>query len=486
MSKKEHYDIFVSYRRKDINGNDNSPIARSIKKELESLGYKVFFDYSELRDGEFEEKILPAIANAKIFVLVLTPHALDRCADEGDWVRREIEQAQGNNLKIIPVNVDDKFGEIPAGVPNHIKGVRRIQDSTIYMGSSFERDIKAMDEERIAPYITYIKKKRQVELFSVLCKWGIVGVGIILLVFSLFLLISKCSGKIEPIKPDDPTTIVGVDTLSSVLLVDTLGNSERERLAQERAKLEQEKAELEKRREEMRIAEEAKAKAEAEERARIARAEQERKAAEEREQKEEAEHKRQETERKRKEAAASASNYHNGHEYVDLGLSVKWATCNVGANSPEKYGNYYAWGEIEVKASYTKENSKTWGKSLGDIGGNPSHDAARAAWGGSWRLPTKAELEELKDNCEWKWTTQGGKKGYQVTSKVNGKSIFLPAAGYRDGTSLGSGGSLGYYWSSTPGESNTYDAYNLYFNSGNHNVGWDIRNYGFSVRPVVE
>ena len=180
----------------------------------------------------------------------------------------------------------------------------------------------------------------------------------------------------------------------------------------------------------------------------------------------------------------------NGHGWVDLALpsGIRWATCNVGASSPEGYGNYYAWGETTAKSSYTEDNSTTYGKEMSDIGGNASYDVARKLWGGTWRLPTRAEFEELldEDNCTWEWTTQSGVNGYKVTSKVNGTSIFLPAAGYRDGTSLDDAGSVGYYWSSTPDWSNTDCAYILKFRSGNHNCSWSRRSYGFSVRSVTE
>ena len=185
--------------------------------------------------------------------------------------------------------------------------------------------------------------------------------------------------------------------------------------------------------------------------------------------------------------AQDVSGTSNGHDYVDLGLSVKWATCNVGATSPSDYGDYYAWGETSTKSDYSSSTSKTYGKSMGNIGGNSSYDVARYRWGGSWRLPTKAEFEELKTKCTWTWTTQGGHEGYKVTGK-NGKSIFLPAAGWRHGTSSDLVGERGFYWSSSPYEGDTYRAYGLsFFSSGHgHGVGWYRRYYGFSVRPVVE
>ena len=178
--------------------------------------------------------------------------------------------------------------------------------------------------------------------------------------------------------------------------------------------------------------------------------------------------------------------FENGHEYVDLGLSVKWATCNVGATSPEDYGNYYAWGETTTKSSYTRDNSKTYYVKMGDIAGNSSYDAARANWGGNWRMPTKAEMQELIDKCNWTWTTQNGVKCYKVTSKTNGNSIFLPAAGYRFGSSLYYAGSDGYYWSSTPYGNYGINAYYLFFNSSVHFMDYGNRIYGQSVRPVLE
>ncbi len=180
----------------------------------------------------------------------------------------------------------------------------------------------------------------------------------------------------------------------------------------------------------------------------------------------------------------------NGHEYVDLGLpsGLKWATCNVGASKPEDYGNHYAWGETSTKSNYSPDNSVTYGKNFSDIGGNPTYDVARKQWGGTWRLPTKAEFEELlnENNCTWTWTTQNGIKGCKVTSKKNGNSIFLPAAGWRSYSSLYYQGAVGYYWSSTPHESDSNRACGLFFSSGDHFTNWYYRYNGQSVRPVTK
>ena len=194
----------------------------------------------------------------------------------------------------------------------------------------------------------------------------------------------------------------------------------------------------------------------------------------------------------------------NGHAYVDLGLSVKWATCNVGATTPEGYGDYFAWGETSPKTRYDWHTYKYCnglddtmtkycvGLSYGTVDNKTTleltDDAARVNWGGKWRMPTRAEQDELRDtdNCTWTWTTQNGVKGYKVTSKKNGNSIFLPAAGYRDGGSLNIVGSRGDYWSSSLNTGYSDCAYFVSFYSGR--VYWDenARCLGFSVRAVCE
>ena len=184
-------------------------------------------------------------------------------------------------------------------------------------------------------------------------------------------------------------------------------------------------------------------------------------------------------------APSAPTGYINNYGYVDLGLSVKWATTNVGASSPSDYGYYFAWGETSTKSDYTEANSRTYRTSMGDIAGNAAYDAARANWGGTWRLPTQAECEELKYQCTWTWTTQGGHNGYCVTGK-NGNSIFLPAAGSHNGSSLLDVGECGFYWSSTPYGSSAEFAYQLYFHSSYLNVNWGYRKNGRPVRPVSE
>lgn len=190
-------------------------------------------------------------------------------------------------------------------------------------------------------------------------------------------------------------------------------------------------------------------------------------------------------------------NNENGHEWVDLGLSVKWATCNVGANNPSDFGGYYAWGEIITKSRYDWDNcfdcldnsGSYWGfyKLGGQVRFNPYSgcDTARENCGGAWRVPTDEEFNELCAKCTWTWSSNNGANGYMVTGP-NGKQIFLPAAGWRYGTEMNVNGENGYYWSNTLHPSHSHNASNLYFNKEDYYKNSNNRRYGLSVRPVID
>ena len=192
----------------------------------------------------------------------------------------------------------------------------------------------------------------------------------------------------------------------------------------------------------------------------------------------------------------------DNHEYVDLGLpsGTLWATCNVGADSPEDYGDHFAWGETEPKDTYDWSTCKHGSyNTLTKYCTNSSYgyngyvdnkteldsedDAAYVNWGSSWRMPTLDQQTELIDNCTWTWTTQNGVNGYLATGP-NGHTLFLPAAGYRYNGSLSSTGSDGRYWSRTLYSAYPYNAYNLSFYSGRVFWSYFYRSYGYAVRPV--
>ena len=190
----------------------------------------------------------------------------------------------------------------------------------------------------------------------------------------------------------------------------------------------------------------------------------------------------------------------NGYAYVDLGLSVKWATMNVGATSPEDYGDYFAWGETEPKSEYNwgtykwcdgHFNNLTKYCSSSDFGIvdnkielDLEDDAANVNWGDAWRTPTKAELYELIENCTWSWTTQNGIDGYKIQSKINANSIFLPAAGFYSSTD----GKVYYsniYWSRSPIRAYQEYAYILSILSNKIDLGSVSRCCGAPVRAVL-
>ena len=195
-------------------------------------------------------------------------------------------------------------------------------------------------------------------------------------------------------------------------------------------------------------------------------------------------------------------------ESVDLGLpsGTLWATCNVGASSPEEYGDYFAWGETTQKSEYNWRNYKHCNGSYNtltkycvhsDEGYNgytdnlaellPEDDAATANWGSNWQMPSYEQMQELV-NSEYtttKWTTLNGVDGYKITGK-NGKSIFLPVAGCYGNVNSGISavGEVGHYWSRSIGRVYSYDARSLYFHSESIGTNTDGRSCGFSVRPV--
>ena len=198
-------------------------------------------------------------------------------------------------------------------------------------------------------------------------------------------------------------------------------------------------------------------------------------------------------------------------EAVDLGLSIKWASFNVGATSPEEYGNYFAWGETEPKADYSwgtykwcngdahkltkycpADKTDYWddtGTPDSKTVLDPEDDAAHVNWGGNWRMPTDAEWTELRNNCTWTWTTENGVNGYRATSNKEGytdKSIFLPTVGRRSGTYLVNPRYYGYYWSSSLNTGYPPYARFVYLYSSDVDRSGDVRYGGQSVRPVCE
>ena len=229
----------------------------------------------------------------------------------------------------------------------------------------------------------------------------------------------------------------------------------------------------------------------------------------------------------------SVINEINGHEYVEMGDGLKWATCNVGASVPQEAGDYYSWGETSTKDDYRWETYKWMEKGKGEWSSITKYtikdgmtegiwyqksstdstsleftgdeltslthedDAAVVNWGGSWRTPTVQEWNRLIDNSKfvWRWKKINGVPGFKVTSKIKGylgNSIFLPASGGYEGNKPTMTGNGGYYWSSTLSYENSDGAYDLGFLVNPRtrkkiiDLGPDFRLYGLSVRAVSD
>ena len=417
------YDIFISYRRE---GGEKT--ARLVQLILEDYGYKVFLDYDSCNSESWEKKIKSGIEESEVFLFILSKGALDRCRNEGDWVRKEVEYAYELKKNIVPINPDREFDVFPSDCPELVRtALGQHSFFEIYTGQQLKTTVDALVKQRLQEYVEPMQNHEtgatiymeadmdcQIELFDKpLCA----------------LQAGVCKG-VQMRKGLKKITAISMENTADRLVQKYKVESDDvddwlqiELLPIREARLEEEN-------------------------------------------------------RKK----------YNGHEWVDLGLpsGLKWATCNVGADKPEEYGNYYAWGETSTKTEYNYGECVTWQKNLGDISGDSRYDAARRNWGGSWRIPTQTEWQELVNNCTWTWTTQGGHGGYRVTSKKNGNSIFLPAAGYRFGSSLFHQGEYGYYWSSTPNESYTEGAYDLTFDSRSRDLDWYYRCFGHSVRPVCD
>ena len=679
---KSAYDIFISYRRKDAQGSDKGVhIARTIKQYLEIKGYKgrVFFDYSELSNEDFDKRILSVIRQVKVFISVLTPDSMLRCVNDGDWVRRELLEAYNNKLQMIFINPDGREIAFPGGFPEELSFVKTRNHLTVHMDSSFERDMDDLIEKHIAPvsapsdgsnsgkyakvrvrtdhdciikrfdeeigsakvgeysivylpkgkhritfmandaeaaalgvsitqmfeikdveYEDYIevslkdvydkrlkdlaiskavksaakKKKGFQELIDEgqvamlrdnqlrekrIKKWTIYAVvAILAVVVGVFIWGGDDMSGPKP-NLDEPVIIVKDSVNLEATAAEEVANVKikedsnvKDKSSKDKASEKTQEQVVEKKSEPAQVKKSEGKKERVGSMAIISEpsgasvkingrdygvtplilnnmkagnyyVEISKKGYEKLSYKVQLHEgatytatdmlkpvESQSSSERIKEAikndtlnitpaqaeeiksilagSKTKSGTINGHEYVDLGLpsGLKWATCNVGANSPEEYGDYYAWGEVETKNKYTEDNSKTYGKSMSDISGNSTYDVARAKWGGSWRIPTKEEYEELINSCKWEGVTKNSKKGHKFTGP-NGSSIFLPAAGYRDGSSLLSAGDGCYYWGSTPDERGDRHACSLLFhNSVINDVYWLYRYDGLSVRPVSE
>ena len=200
--------------------------------------------------------------------------------------------------------------------------------------------------------------------------------------------------------------------------------------------------------------------------------------------------------------ATEETGTYNGHSYVDLGLpsGTLWATCNLGANRPEEYGDYYAWGETVTKSYYSINTYKYYDKHKGVVTKynispaygqvdnlmilNANDDAATNKWGEGWSIPSRNDWNELQNYCEWNWSRQNGIAGYSICGK-NGNCIFIPASGYRGSNETRLIGFEARYWTKVL-NSGLERAWCTFYNSSEIKVGACFRGYGCSIRPVLK
>ncbi len=186
----------------------------------------------------------------------------------------------------------------------------------------------------------------------------------------------------------------------------------------------------------------------------------------------------------------------NGYECVDLGLSVCWATCNVGANDIYDEGEFIAWGEMKSKSEYSWESYKFFYNSRASLSKysegtaytlEPADDAAHVRWGGTWRMPSANEWQELIENCTWTYVDEDNQAPYfKVQSKKRGYTnrwIILPPAVSRGEEIVGGDGSMGEYWSSSSADDGS-SSYAVMFYEGSESVNLYDRYYGMPIRPV--
>jgi len=437
------YDIFISYRRSDAAAN-----ARLIATSLEKEGYSVFLDYDGIPDGKFDARIYSAIDEAPVFIIILSEGYIERCCEEANWVRWEVEYAIRARRKIVPLHFGGDCPEFPDAVPKEIRDeVGREQCSEIAPPDSqlYTDSIKKMIRNRISPVLE-MKRNSETGTGAEIHIETDADCQVLRFHRELIVARKEQENTIWLKKGRHQLPFVSLEDNSVIqpeeYKVEDISESDYISVNLEQA--------LQKKREERRFA---------------------------------------------------------GHEYVDLGLlsGILWATCNVGASKPSDYGDYFAWGETSPKKDYgwSNLNYRTIGDSYENVKYSKyvadskygtvdnktrlelSDDAACSNWGGSWRMPTVEEWKELKNNCDWKWTKEDGRCGYKVTGQ-NGNSIFLPAAGWRIGIFKHSEGVGGAYWSSSLHTDESYGAFLCNFGSDVVNPSeWHGRCVGLSVRPVV-
>lgn len=483
------YDIFISYRK--IDGYE---YALMLQKELEKRGLSIFVDDEDLGNGPFHGGVFLTIENTPIFLVILSPSYFDGIDNDKDWVAKELNRAIESKRTICLVNPNHLFPGIPENAPDSIKKAivsLQIWDVAFegYKSSSFynfinhlinhviKRDTQKtplfvsysrFDKDVVIPFIERLEKELNIQCWIDLegIKSGdqfedqiisaIDKAEVVLFMLSDNALQSKWTKREVLYAECENKRIIPIVTDGKGLrgwFKFHFGNVHYENISSE------------------------------------------------------------------SDFVHLISNLRSwisnvqshtgdlcGHTWVDLGIGVKWSSVNIGAIQPADAGFYFAWGETQSKLNYTWENYKYGIDSaklnkyipidkscFGENGFvdektvlDDCDDAARLLWGDSWRTPTAIDFLHLLEFCDKAWLNQNGRMGWLFTSKINGESIFLPAAGFFNETTLDELGSLGRYWTASVDADNPSFAWSLFFNSTSVHRIYGTRCSGLTIRPVTD
>lgn len=483
------YDVFISYARKDF--DEVKPFVDMLHKRIPALD--CWFDITGIESGdEFEDKIIRAIDNSSYVIFALSENSLN-----STWTKDEVIYARNTGKKVIPLLLKDaslegwflfKFGRIDCiDSTSETQVDKLLKDLAKWSGKSVTdvagKIIDGQDgkenivdaEPKKSPNADRKKNTLLIKLATFNnkgCLLSIAMLSLLLLVGIPFFIYNNSltynyknyADKINHLGEDYE------DYLDSV-------RRESERINQRVAESQRHIA-----------AGNANPETEAAEKRRQAEAE-----AEKRRQAEaEAEKRRLEEAKKSNEFVSGKI---SGHDFVDLGLSVKWATCNVGASKPSDIGDYYAWGELKTKSEYTESNCTTYEQNIQNISGIAKYDVARVKFGAGWRMPTSSELEELVEKCEWIVAVVDNQSGFLAIGP-NKNKIFFPRTGVKVYWDTDNETKLrfpynGYYWSSTQCIQIEGAVYlNIYGSKEEEfcepDIIGDSKSMGICVRPVAD
>ena len=455
------YDVFLSYRRKG-----GFETAKHLFDLLTKDGYKVCLDLNTLREGDFDKALLSRIDECQDFILIVDPNAFDRSVNpdydpKKDWLRQELAYALKLGKNIVPVLLAG--ASFPDNLPPDISQIAYKHGpsySLEYFDSFYEKLKQFLHTKR-----TLIRK---IWFYSICAVLALASALLYLSLSGNKTDISNESVKSAVDEPLQSTIVIETESLPPVAPV------------------------VEKAEEDIPVTITNKPTPISTSRS-------------DNKQNVQKENRTNVTSEKFNQIISGSI---GGHDYVDLGLSVMWATCNVGSSKPSDAGLFIAWGEVKAKTDYswatyiflsdgTNKDNAIFSKynSDGNHGNvdnlnklETTDDIAYVIWSDKWRMPTKDEFDELVNNCTWKWTKVDGVDGYQVYSKKAGfekNSIFLPASGYYQKNSIQKKGTYGCYWSASMG-AYSHSANYLGFNSSVRRTYNEERYIGRSIRPVCK